>query len=145
MRCLWIAINELLKFCLQAVSVAQSIMAREYVECCAKTRWNVKEVFKSAADAILRKDDYKVEEAKSQSTRRKFSWFTRRSSGSDITDYNTVPRSPTSNRRLSLFSTSWQNLSSFPTVYHSRCTHKVKRIIKTNREFVQSALLMVSS
>ena len=91
----------------QAISVAQSIMARDYIECCAKTRWNVKEVFRSAADAILHKDDDKVEETKSQSVLRKFSWFTRRSSGSDISDYNgNVPRSPSNSRRLSLFSTS---------------------------------------
>lgn len=89
----------------KAISVAQSVMARDYVECCAKTRWNVKEVFKSAADAILHKND-DVEETKSQSVLRKFSWFSRRSSGSDISDFNTPPRSPTGRRRLSLFSTS---------------------------------------
>lgn len=98
---------------MQAVSVAQSIMARDYVECCAKTRWNVKEVFKSAADAILHKDDKDEgkapEETKSQSVLRKLSWFTRRSSsGSDINDCNTVARSVSGNRRLSLFTTSWQ-------------------------------------
>ncbi|XP_078373363.1 uncharacterized protein LOC144656974 isoform X2 [Oculina patagonica] len=96
---------------MQAVSVAQSIMARDYVECCAKTRWNVKEVFKSAADAILHKDDKDEgkapEETKSQSVLRKLSWFTRRSSsGSDINDCNTVARSVSGNRRLSLFTTS---------------------------------------
>lgn len=92
----------------QAVSVAQSITARDYVECCAKTRWNVKEVFKSAACAILHKDDEKVPEDtnKSQSVLRRFSWFHRRSSGSDINDCNTVARSVSGNRRLSLFSTS---------------------------------------
>ena len=87
-------------------------MARDYVECCAKTRWNVKEVFKSAADAILHKDDKDEGKApeeinKSSSVLRKFSWFTRRSSsGSDITDCNTVVRSVSGNRRLSLFTTS---------------------------------------
>lgn len=90
----------------KAVSVAQSIMARDYVECCAKTRWNVRNVFKSAAEAILHKDDEKVEETKSQSVLRKFSWFGRRSSGSDIADCHTVARSVSGNRRLSLFSTS---------------------------------------
>ena len=105
MKCYRIIINVLM-LGFQAISVAQSTMARDYVECCAKTRWNVKEVFKSAADAILHKDDDKVEETKSQSVLRRFSWFTRRSSGSDITDYNNVPRSPSSSRKLSLFSTS---------------------------------------
>ena len=81
-------------------------MARDYVECCAKTRWNVKEVFKSAADAILNKNGEKVDDLKSQSVLRRFSWFTRRSSGSDINDCSTVPRSPSGSRRLSLFSTS---------------------------------------
>lgn len=90
----------------KAVSVAQSIMARDYVECCAKTRWNVYTVFKSAAEAILHKEDEKLEETKSQSVLRRFSWFTRRSSGSDITDCHTVARSVSGNRRLSLFSTS---------------------------------------
>lgn len=85
-------------------------MARDYVECCAKTRWNVKEVFKSAADAILHKDDKdegKEETNKSQSVLRKFSWFARRSSsGSDVGDCNTVARSVPGSRRLSLFTTS---------------------------------------
>ncbi|XP_015759948.1 PREDICTED: GTP-binding protein Rho1-like, partial [Acropora digitifera] len=92
--------------CFQALDVAHSTMARDYIECCAKTRWNVKEVFKSAADAILFKNDDKVDEIKSQSVLKKFSWFSRRSSGSDIADCNTIPRSPSANRRLSLFSTS---------------------------------------
>ena len=99
---------------LQAVSVAQSIGARDYVECCAKTRWNVKEVFKSAADAILHKDDKEdgkspEETNKSQSVLRRFSWFTRRSSSgsADLSDCNTVARSVSSSRRLSLFTTSW--------------------------------------
>lgn len=91
---------------MKAISVAQSTMARDYVECCAKTRWNVKEVFKSAADAILNKNGEKVDDLKSQSVLRRFSWFTRRSSGSDINDCSTVPRSPSGSRRLSLFSTS---------------------------------------
>lgn len=90
----------------KALDVAHSTMARDYIECCAKTRWNVKEVFKSAADAILFKNDDKVDEIKSQSVLKKFSWFSRRSSGSDIADCNTIPRSPSANRRLSLFSTS---------------------------------------
>ena len=84
-------------------------MAREYVECCAKTRWNVKEVFKSAACAIIHKDDKddgKGSEETNKSRNRKFSWFTRRSSGSDINDCNAVARSVSGNRRLSLFSTS---------------------------------------
>lgn len=97
----------------QAVSVAQSIGARDYVECCAKTRWNVKEVFKSAADAILHKDDKEdgkspEETNKSQSVLRRFSWFNRRSSSgsADISDCNTVVRSVSGSRRLSLFTTS---------------------------------------
>lgn len=126
-------------FGFQAISVAQSTMARDYVECCAKTRWNVKEVFKSAADAILHKDDDKVEETKSQSVLRKFSWFTRRSSGSDVSDYNNVPRSPSSSRRLSLFSTSWQK----PSETHSPPVYAL--VIKTTTEFVSSVqLLMIS-
>lgn len=86
------------------------------MECCAKTRWNVKEVFKSAADAILHKDDKEdgkssEETNKSQSVLRRFSWFTRRSSsGSDISDCNTVARSVSGSRRLSLFTTSWQSV-----------------------------------
>lgn len=93
---------------LQAISMAQSIAARDYVECCAKTRWNVKEVFKSAAVAILHKDDEKAPEDtnKSQSVLRRFSWFHRRSSGSDLNDCNTVARSVSGGRRRSLFSTS---------------------------------------
>lgn len=98
---------------LQAVSVAQSTGARGYVECCAKTRWNVKEVFKSAADAILHKDDKEdgkspEETNKSQSVLRRFSWFARRSSSgsADINDCNTVARSVSGSRRLSLFTTS---------------------------------------
>lgn len=98
---------------IQAVSVAQSVGARGYVECCAKTRWNVKEVFKSAADAILHKDDKEdgkspEETNKSQSVLRRFSWFARRSSSgsADISDCNTVARSVSGSRRLSLFTTS---------------------------------------
>lgn len=68
--------------------MAQSIAADDYMEYCAKTRWNVKEVFKSAAVAILHKDEEKAPEDtnKSQSVLRRFSWFHRKSSGSDLTD-----------------------------------------------------------
>ena len=81
-------------------------MARDYIECCAKTRWNIKEVFRGAADAILHKDDPKGGESKPPSMLRKFPWFTRRPSALDMSDYNSVSRTVSGSRRLSLFSTS---------------------------------------
>ncbi|XP_028413642.1 GTP-binding protein rhoA-like [Dendronephthya gigantea] len=45
----------------KAEKVSQNIGAKAYVECCAKTRWNVDHVFKAAAEAILTKDDQKTE------------------------------------------------------------------------------------
>ncbi|XP_046849351.1 ras-like GTP-binding protein RHO [Xenia sp. Carnegie-2017] len=44
---------------IKAESVSKRIRARSYVECCAKTRWNVNLVFQAAADAIFEEDtDY---------------------------------------------------------------------------------------
>jgi hypothetical protein len=55
--------------------VAQSIGAKAYVECCAKTRWNIDRVFRAAADAILTKDDEKTQQlhTKHNSVLRRFS------------------------------------------------------------------------
>ncbi|XP_031558882.1 GTP-binding protein RHO1-like [Actinia tenebrosa] len=92
---------------IKAISTAQSIGAKDYVECCAKTRWNIKEVFKGAADAILCKEE-NTEVVKPQSMLRRFSRFARRSSAADATanDCNSVALSFASGpRRLSLFST----------------------------------------
>ena len=58
--------------------MSQSIGAKTYVECCAKTRWNVDRVFREAADAILTKDDEKQEllHTKHNSVLRRFSRLT---------------------------------------------------------------------
>ncbi len=55
--------------------MAQSIGAKAYVECCAKTRWNIDRVFRAAADAILTKDDEKTQQlhTKHNSVLRRFS------------------------------------------------------------------------
>lgn len=76
--------------------------AREYVECCAKTRWNVEEVFKAAAEAIVQKDEEKV--VKPQSMLRRISRFAiRRSSSPDVSECNAAAASLPAHRRLSLF------------------------------------------
>ncbi|XP_048577978.1 ras-like GTP-binding protein rhoA isoform X2 [Nematostella vectensis] len=92
---------------LRAIATAQSIGARQYVECCAKMRWNIKEVFQQAAEAILSKEDSNNTEApKPQSMLRRFSRFARRSSAADVMDMNSSPLPvPTGCRRLSLFTT----------------------------------------
>lgn len=41
----------------QVVLVVQFIGVCDYVECCVKICWNVKEVFKSVVDVIFYKDD----------------------------------------------------------------------------------------
>lgn len=63
--------------------VAQSVGAGGYVECCAKTRWNVDRVFKAAAEAILGKDDLKEEQnyTKHSSVLRRFSKLTSNEKG----------------------------------------------------------------
>lgn len=89
---------------IKATTIAQVIGARDYVECCAKTRWNIKQVFKEAADAILSKDESK-ETTKPNSMLRRFSRFARRHSGTDITlssESNSEATSPRF-RRISLF------------------------------------------
>ena len=65
-------------FFFKAVTVAQNVNAAGYVECCAKTRWNIDRVFRAAAEAILAKDDPKMQEqnAKHNSVLRRFSRFT---------------------------------------------------------------------
>ncbi|KAK3749562.1 hypothetical protein QZH41_019707 [Actinostola sp. cb2023] len=92
---------------LKAFSTAQCIGAKEYVECCAKTRWNIKQVFKVAADAIVSKEEATEPTTKPPSMLRRFSRFARRGSAADASDCNgnahaSLPITP---RRLSLFST----------------------------------------
>ena len=43
--------------CLQAERVAAEIGAKDYIECCAKTKFNISEVFKLAGHAVLCKND----------------------------------------------------------------------------------------
>ena len=43
--------------CLQAERVAAETGAKDYIECCAKTKFNISEVFKLAGHAVLCKND----------------------------------------------------------------------------------------
>ena len=62
----------------KAETVSRTIGAKTYVECCAKTRWNVDRVFRAAAEAILTKDEEKQEllHTKHNSVLRRFSRLT---------------------------------------------------------------------
>ncbi|XP_020904055.1 ras-like GTP-binding protein rhoA isoform X3 [Exaiptasia diaphana] len=89
---------------LKAVSTAQCIGAKAYVECCAKTRWNIKQVFQEAADAIVSKEEASEPTSKPPSMLRRISRFARRGSAADASDCNGHAQM-VSPRRLSLFST----------------------------------------